>query len=482
MEELVPRRAHNPEVVGSSPTTATQGDTAPVPPRTGAVAFPRHMRTATIKGVELVSVGTWSASTGVTPVTREDLESMLAAHADGFVDKGPIKLGHDSTLNDALGDGAPAYGWVVPTGIRKNALGRDTLIGDLIGIPAKLADIAATAYRRRSVEIAWGVKAASGKTYRAVLAAVALLGADAPAVKGLDDLHALYTQGNPDEDHRTTIEVVDGLEDNAVAVAMLSAARHAGAGTAQLDAIAAAAGASDTADVPPPVEDAGNDDTQTPTQTNPQEGRTMTVTDDQIRQALGLEADADVDAEVARVIAERAAAGTDTGTAAPGTPATPVAGTPAAGAPVATPPATAPVVTPPAGTPELVGAGAPAGGAPETVTLSAGTWAEAQAAIAWAETQRRTGILDDAMRAGRIAPAERGKFTSELAAGETASGWAAAIERDEAGTTALLSGLAPRFAVTEFGDASAPNAQAADAAFDAFEVAVFGDQLGRTGS
>lgn len=433
------------------------------------------MRTSTIKGVELVSVGTWAASTGVTQITRADLEAMLAAHADGFVDKGPVKLGHASPLNDALGDGSPAYGWVVPTGIRANAQGKDTLVGDLVGMPSQLAAIAPTAYRRRSVEIAWDVKTPGGKTYRAVLTGVALLGADAPAVKGLADVLALYTAAPADAGRADVLEVVDGLEDNHVAVAMLSAARNAGAGTAQLDAIAAAAGARDTADVPPPVEDPDNHGPQTSTQTSTQEGRTMTVTDDQIRKALNLAADADVDAEVNRIIAERETpTTTDTGAATGGAPA-PSAQAPATGAPAA-PSAQAPAATPAApvapaapasGQPaagELVGAGAGAGA--ETVTLSAGTWAQAQETLKWAEDRRRQEVLDAAVRSGRIAPAEVSHFAAQLS-------------RDEQGTTTLLSQLTPRFPTTEVGDPAAPSAQVAEDAFDAFERGVFGDALGR---
>lgn len=430
------------------------------------------MRTATIKDVALVSVGTWAAATGVTTVTRSDLESMLAAHADQLVDHAPVKLGHASALNDAIGDGNPAYGWVVPTRIGTNAAGKVTLFGDLVGMPAQLADVAPTAYRRRSVEIAWDVKTPAGKTYRAALVGIALLGAQAPAVKGLDDVLALYS-AQPVEERRESLEVVEGLEDQPAAVRVLAHLRAAGATTEELTDLAAAAGARDTADVPPPVEDAGEHGTQnTATQTT-QEGRTMTVTDEQLRKMLGLEADADVDAAVAAAIAEREAqAGTATG--APAAPATATTGTPAApAAPAAPATGTQPEATATGTqTPELVGAGA--GGGDGTVQLSAGSWAEAQRDIEWARNERRRQVLDGAVREGRISPAERGKLTSELAAGETVSGFAAQLERDEQGTTTLLSGLTPRFTVTELGQDHAPNAEAGDKAFDEWESQVFG--------
>lgn len=395
------------------------------------------MATATIRGVELVTVGTHAASTGVTTVTRADLEAMLAAHADGLVDHAPIKLGHASPLNEELGDGAPAYGWVIPTGIRPNATGADTLVGDLIGMPAKLAEVAPTAYRRRSVEIAWNVKTAAGKAYAAALVGIALLGAQAPAVKGLADVLALYS-AEPDVERTSELEVVDGLEDNTVAVAMLAAARTAGAPLAQLDAMAAAAGARDTADVPPPTVVADDDDNDKP---SPPGGPRM-FTDEQLREALALAADADVNAELTRILDERNA---DQG------------GTGGAGA---TPPA--PVVDQaPAAVVDQAPAVEPAAAEPAVATLSAGTLAELQRDAAWARDERRNRALDNAIREGRIAPAERTAFAAQMA-------------KDEDGTVTLLAALSPRFAVSELGHDAAPHAEAAEKAYDAFEAETFG--------
>lgn len=416
--------------------------------------------TATIRDVELVSVGTWAASTGVTKVTREDLEAMLSAHRDGLVDHAPIKLGHVSPLNDDLGDGAPAYGWVVPTGIRRNAAGLDTLVGDLVGMPAKLAEVAPTAYRRRSVEIAWQVKTPAGKTYAAALIGVALLGAAAPAVKGLADLVKLYSEDPAEVGRTDALELVDGLEGNTVAVAMLAAARQAGAPVEQLDAMADAAGARDTADVPPPVADPDNDDTdstaQGGTETTDTGGTTMT--DEELRAALNLAADADVNAELSRILSERgtdpATASTDPAVTPEGNPATDPA-TPGTPAPQTTPQGDP--VEDPAGDPQHTGA------APELVQLSAANYAELTALAERERTRRRNDALDGAIRAGRIAPAERASFAAQM-------------ERDEEGTITLLGSLAPRFAVTELGDERAAETQLSEqaaAGFDQFEADVF---------
>lgn len=421
--------------------------------------------TATIRDVELVSVGTWAASTGVTKVTREDLEAMLSAHRDGLVDHAPIKLGHVSPLNDDLGDGAPAYGWVVPTGIRTNAAGLDTLVGDLVGMPAKLAEVAPTAYRRRSVEIAWQVKTPAGKTYAAALIGVALLGVAAPAVKGLADLVKLYSEDPAEVGRTDRLELVDGLEGNTVAVAMLAAARQAGAPVEQLDAMADAAGARDTADVPPATADPDNDDTdstaQGGTETTDTGGTTMT--DEELRAALNLAADADVNAELTRILGERgtdpATASTDPAVTPEGNPATDPA-TPGTPAPQTTPQGDP--VEDPAGDPQHAGE-------PQLVQLSAANYAELTALAERERTRRRAEALDGAIRAGRIAPAERASFAAQM-------------DRDEEGTITLLGSLAPRFAVTEVGDDRAQEAQLSEAAadaFDEFEASVFGLERGK---
>ena len=428
---------------------------APSPqPRSAAPTVPA-MPTRAIRDVELVAVGTWSASTGVTTITRADLEAVLEAHADGIVDAAPVKLGHRSKLNDELGDGAPAFGWVVPTGIRKGKGGADTLVGDLVGIPSKLAEVAPTAYRRRSVELAWGVKA-GGKTYKAVLTAVSLLGVQAPAVKRLDDVLALYS-GAPaglEVEGSSELELVDGLEGKPAAVALLSEAAAAGATVDVLDVLARRLGASDTATIPTDVAD----DAETPQQTPPtQEAPTMarTYSDEQLRELLSLEADADVDAALRQLATADPATQPGAPGGAPANPEqTPDTSTTPASTPTGEPEAPAPVGDQPAPTEDR---------APELVTLSAANHAELTELATWARDRRRAEVLDTAVREGRIAPAERTAFAAQL-------------ERDEAGTTTLLSSLAPRFAVSELGSSDAPEVEDATVAkaFDEFEARTFG--------
>ncbi len=425
---------------------------------------------SSIKDVELVTVGTHAAMSGVVTINASDLQSMLAAQADGQIDHAPIKLGHVSSLNDGIGDGAPAFGWVKPTRIGPRASdGKLTLFGDLLGMPDLLAAVAPTAYRRRSGEIDWKVTGSNGKTYPAVLSAIALLGVTPPAVKGMADMVVML--GKPTS--ADTITIIDGLDDQPVQVAMLAAAHNAGASVAEVDAMATAAGASDTAHVPPPVEDGVNDEhvEQTPRH----EENTMAVTDEQLRKLLKLEEGKDVDAEVKRLLAEHEAAAPPAATvppvAAPGVLVTPPAAAPATPA--------APVVNADGTTTPAPAAEAAPAAAPElaTATLSADQHKALLADAAWAGQERRRQALDQAVAEGRISPAERGKLTSELAAGEAqvTTSFAAALERDEAGTKALLSGLTPRFATTALGHEQAPAADnAADKAYDTFESEVFG--------
>lgn len=134
-----------------------------------------------IPNVDLVRVGTHEISTGTWNVDRADLADAVAAHRAGVVRDAVIKLGHSG-----MGDAAPALGRV--TNLRLGE-GGDVLIADFEGVPKALAAVIRNAYPQRSVE-GWTnfTDPASGWTYRFVLTAVALLGAEIPGVGGLADL------------------------------------------------------------------------------------------------------------------------------------------------------------------------------------------------------------------------------------------------------------------------------------------------------
>jgi len=175
-------------------------------------AAPVKPVTTTVRGVELVAIGTWNASTGTTRITQAELRAMVDASVNPQYDAPPLKVGHDDDrFQDAAGnppstrDGEPAYGWV--ENLRVSDDGR-TLLGDLVGVPQMLADVMDTALRRRSVELVRHDRV-GGKTYAAVLTGLALLGVQAPAVKGLADLRALFADQLTQPPEKFSVQIVN---------------------------------------------------------------------------------------------------------------------------------------------------------------------------------------------------------------------------------------------------------------------------------
>lgn len=132
----------------------------------------------TLTGVEIFRAGMWNGD----KYTVKDLDDMVAAFGSiGF--KPPVKYGHEEK------SGAPAVGWV--ENLRRTG---DMLVADL----ADLSEVAYQAikdrrYDGKSAEIFWNLKR-GGQFFRRVLKAVALLGAEIPAVdlKPLrEEFHAL---------------------------------------------------------------------------------------------------------------------------------------------------------------------------------------------------------------------------------------------------------------------------------------------------
>lgn len=141
-----------------------------------------------IPGVELIHVGTWQISTGEWTVTPLDLQAAVDALQCPAVREPVLKLGH----TDPRFDGEPATGWI--TGMRVTDDG-NTLVGDFVGMPKWLVDVAASAYPDRSVEGQYGYECQLGHTHPFVLTGVALLGVTPPGVGtlgSLQDIAALY--------------------------------------------------------------------------------------------------------------------------------------------------------------------------------------------------------------------------------------------------------------------------------------------------
>lgn len=131
---------------------------------------------AEIKGVEIFEVGEWNGD----KYDESDLDAMVDAFKhQQFVP--PLKAGHDET------PGRPALGWVA--NLRRVGT---KLIADFTHIPdAVFQVIKSRGFDRVSSEIYWDLKQGK-KKFRRALKAVALLGADVPAVSSLAPLHSLF--------------------------------------------------------------------------------------------------------------------------------------------------------------------------------------------------------------------------------------------------------------------------------------------------
>lgn len=366
----------------------------------------------TIKNVELVSVGTHAAETGTVTLTAEDMTSMAEAYADHFVDRPYIKLGHDNdnVFNTALGDGEPAYGWIENVGVGDGSAERPkvgSLYGDIVGMPSKLEEVAPKAFRRRSVEIAHQVKAASGKAYRAVLTHLALLGVKKPAVKGLDDMLALYSEMESAESVSTVV-MIDGLD--AEQTTKLGELIDA------LDQVSEI----DTANVPPAPAAGGESesDDKSKNKENP-----MPITKADVDKALEAASGDDVTDIIAKLLTPPE---TDEAKAQREADEKAAADKAAADAAVA---AAEKIAAAEAETVTI---------AKDTLTQLSEGAAAGVAAKAEVDKARRDGIIRSALSEGRIAPAEQKTWRDQL-------------EANEETTVTLLGSLSPRFATSEIG-------------------------------
>lgn len=140
-----------------------------------------------LKGVQLIHVGSWRGSNGETQFSVGDLEDIVRSYValgskTGF--RPHLKLGHtDAQKFFGQRNGFPSLGEV--TNVWRDG---ETVYADIENIPEVLLDlIEKRRYTQLSIEI-YPSYEYEGVKYRNVLAAVALLGAELPAVKGLNDL------------------------------------------------------------------------------------------------------------------------------------------------------------------------------------------------------------------------------------------------------------------------------------------------------
>lgn len=155
----------------------------------------------TVRDVEIVSTGIeYPAASGPVTFTEEDLAEAVAAVDDPAVSQPRVKLGHD----DMRFDGEPALGKVVNMHLSED---RQTIIGDLVGVPRWLGEIMASAYPSRSIEGNFNLETVTGHSWRLVISALALLGVVWPGVSTLEDIQALYSPEGPEG-----VEVFESFE------------------------------------------------------------------------------------------------------------------------------------------------------------------------------------------------------------------------------------------------------------------------------
>jgi len=137
-----------------------------------------------IKGVHVFSSGTWNGD----QYTTEDLDEMIRAFNNTNKTVPPyLKLGHNDKQDLLSNSGMPAAGWV-----ERLYRSGDKLYADFTDIPEKIYDlIEKRAYRKVSCEIYLDVKL-EDKSYKYLIGAIALLGAETPGVMNLDDILNLY--------------------------------------------------------------------------------------------------------------------------------------------------------------------------------------------------------------------------------------------------------------------------------------------------
>lgn len=150
------------------------------------------MSFADLKDVEIFATGKWNGQ----DFTEADIDELINSYQEiGNKVKPYVKLGHTEDQKLLQADGLPSAGWI--SNLKK--VGSKLLV-DLNDVPKVIAElIKKRAYKRISAEIYKDYEAqpeetgTGAKIYKWVLRAIALLGADTPAVTNLQDIVALYS-------------------------------------------------------------------------------------------------------------------------------------------------------------------------------------------------------------------------------------------------------------------------------------------------
>lgn len=167
-----------------------------------------------IEGVEIFATGRHRGSE-IVQISENDLNEMVASfnalgHEQGF--KPVLKLGHED-VQKFFGQrkGAPNLGFVEKVWKEGNKL-----LANFANVPDAVVDLIRQGrYNAVSIEM-FPKTQVEGKTFSNVLTAVALLGAELPAVKGLKDLAAtLFTEEPETPDFQGNVETLMGEDEMA---------------------------------------------------------------------------------------------------------------------------------------------------------------------------------------------------------------------------------------------------------------------------
>jgi len=144
------------------------------------------MKSYDLDGIEIMRTGVWNNTTFNT----QDLDDMVAAFTETSKELKPyLKLGHNEGQDLLQSDGLPSAGWI--TSLKRDG---ESLMANIKNIPTKVYGlIKDKRYGRFSAEVYFDAFI-NDKPFRRALKAVALLGADTPAVSTMDDLINLYTK------------------------------------------------------------------------------------------------------------------------------------------------------------------------------------------------------------------------------------------------------------------------------------------------
>ena len=163
---------------------------------------------ATIADVELVDAGlNWPLIADGTEdgtFTATDIAAAIAAVDDPSIRSPRVIFGHrEPQTAAAFGPGSPVWGGA--TNMRTTNEG-NTLVCDLEGVPAWLAEVLPHAWPSRSIQGRRNVTSETGATHALVIDFISFLGVELPAISTLEDVRAVYAARTATEANVTVKE------------------------------------------------------------------------------------------------------------------------------------------------------------------------------------------------------------------------------------------------------------------------------------